>query len=68
MKFAVVIEKAGSNYSAYIPELPGCVATGDSEAEALKEIKEAIKFHLDGLKQDGVIQVQTCSSVQCVEL
>ncbi|MFN7739218.1 MAG: type II toxin-antitoxin system HicB family antitoxin [Cyanobacteriota bacterium] len=52
-KYAVVIEKAASNYSAYVPDLPGCVATGDSIAEIEAEISAAIRFHLDGMRQDG---------------
>lgn len=52
-RFAVVIERAGSNYSAYVPDLPGCVATGESVAEVEREIREAIAFHIDGLREDG---------------
>ncbi|MFM8525905.1 MAG: type II toxin-antitoxin system HicB family antitoxin [Cyanobacteriota bacterium] len=54
MKYAVVIEKAVNNYSAFVPDLPGCVATGDSIAEVETEISAAIRFHLDGLREDGV--------------
>jgi predicted RNase H-like HicB family nuclease len=54
MRFAVVIEKAEGNYSAYIPDLPGCVATGDTVASVEHEIREAIRFHIEGLKQDGL--------------
>ncbi len=50
MRYAVVIEKAENNYSAYVPDLPGCIATGASIAEAEREIREAIEFHLDGLR------------------
>ena len=53
MRYAVVIEKAGKNYSAYVPDLPGCVATGATLEEVECEIKEAIRFHLDGMRQDG---------------
>ena len=53
MKYAIVIEKADSNYSAYVPDLPGCVATGVTSEEAEKEIREAIKFHIEGMKEDG---------------
>jgi predicted RNase H-like HicB family nuclease len=49
MRYAVVIEKADSNYSAYVPDLPGCVATGATIAEVEAEIREAIRFHIDGL-------------------
>jgi predicted RNase H-like HicB family nuclease len=54
MRYAVVIEKAEGNYSAYVPDLPGCVATGDTVAFVEHEIREAIRFHIDGLKQDGL--------------
>jgi len=54
MRYAVVIEKAEGNYSAYVPDLPGCVAAGATPEEAEKEIREAIRFHLDGLRDDGV--------------
>lgn len=50
MRYAIVIEKAGSNYSAYVPDLPGCVATGASLEEVDHEIRAAIVFHLEGLR------------------
>ena len=53
MRYAIVIEKAENNYSAYAPDLPGCVATGVSLEEAGAEIREAIEFHLEGLREDG---------------
>ena len=54
MKYAVVIEKAEANYSAHVPDLPGCVATGASVAETEANIRDAIKFHLDGMREDGL--------------
>jgi predicted RNase H-like HicB family nuclease len=54
MRYAVVIEKANDNYSAYVPDLPGCVATGPTVATVEDEIREAIRFHIDGLKADGL--------------
>ncbi len=54
MRYAVVIEKAPSNYAAYVPDLPGCIATGTTVAETESLIREAIEFHLDGLKADGL--------------
>ena len=54
MRYAVVIEKANGNYSAYVPDLPGCVATGATVAEVEAEIREAMRFHIDGLKADGL--------------
>lgn len=55
MRYAIVIEKAEGNYSAYVPDLPGCVATGATAAEAEAEIREAIAFHLDGMREDGLV-------------
>jgi predicted RNase H-like HicB family nuclease len=53
-RYAVVIEEAGRNYSAYVPDLPGCVATGDTIEEIEREIRDAIQFHIAGLKEDGI--------------
>ena len=53
MRYAIVIEKAGDNYSSYVPDLPGCVATGATVKDAEREICVAIRFHIDGLKEDG---------------
>ena len=53
MRYGVVIEKAESNYSAYVPDLPGCIATGRTVEEVEREIREAIRFHIDGLLEDG---------------
>jgi len=54
MRYAVVIEKAGGNYSAYVPDLPGCVATASTVAAVEQEIRAAIRFHIDGLKAEGL--------------
>ena len=54
MRFAIVIEKAEGNYSAYVPDLPGCVATGDTVPAVEREIRDAIRFHIDGLREDGL--------------
>lgn len=53
MRYAIVIETVGSNYSAYVPDLPGCVSTGATIEETERAIREAIRFHLDGLREDG---------------
>ncbi|MDP9237180.1 MAG: type II toxin-antitoxin system HicB family antitoxin [Chloroflexota bacterium] len=53
MKYWVVIEKSAENYAAYVPDLPGCVATGNSRDEVELNIREAIEFHLAGLAEDG---------------
>ncbi|TIV28745.1 MAG: type II toxin-antitoxin system HicB family antitoxin, partial [Mesorhizobium sp.] len=54
MRYAVVIEKAGSNFSAYVPDLPGCIATGATVPEVENEIRDAIRFHIEGLRADGL--------------
>lgn len=54
MKYLVVIEKANANYSAYLPDLPGCIATGKSKEEARQNIIEALAIHIEGLKEDGL--------------
>ena len=53
-KYAAVIENAGSNYSGYVPDLPGCIATGATVAEVETELRKAIRFHIDGLIEDGL--------------
>jgi predicted RNase H-like HicB family nuclease len=53
MRYAIVIEKAGNNFSAYVPDLPGCVATGATLDDVEAEIRDAIEFHLEGLREDG---------------
>ena len=68
MRYAVVIEKAKSNYSAYVPDLPGCVATGATAAEAEAEIRAAIQFHLEGLRREGFAIPDPSSSVEYVEV
>lgn len=55
MRYVVVIENAGPNYSAYVPDLPGCVATGATPIEVETAIREAIAFHLEGLREDGLL-------------
>jgi predicted RNase H-like HicB family nuclease len=54
MRYGIVIEKANGNYSAYVPDLPGCVATGNTVSETEQRIREAVRFHIDGLKADGL--------------
>ena len=54
MRYGVVIEKAESNYSAYVPDLPGCIATGETVEETERGIREAIRFHIDGLGRAGL--------------
>jgi len=68
MRYAIVIEKAEGNYSAYVPDLPGCVATGGTVAEAESEIREAIAFHLDGMREDGLAIPEPQSQVEYVDV
>jgi len=68
MKYAIVIEKAPSNYSAYVPDLPGCVATGATIEEVEREIRDAIEFHIEGMRQDGENVPQPSSTVEYVDI
>jgi len=67
MRYAIVIEKANGNYSAYVPDLPGCIATGATIREVEDEIRGAIRFHIDGLKEDGVTVPAPTSIAEYVE-
>ena len=67
MRYAIVIDKANGNFSAYVPDLPGCVATGDSVKAVEGEICEAIRFHIDGLKTDGLPVPEPTSIADYVE-
>jgi len=68
MRYAIVIEQAEGNYSAFVPDLPGCVATGTTLPEIEQQIREAIAFHLDGLRQDGLEIPKALSTVEYVEV
>jgi predicted RNase H-like HicB family nuclease len=68
MRYAVVIEKATNNYSAYVPDLPGCIATGKTVEEAEQLIREAIELHLTGLREGGLPIPQPSSQVEYIEV
>jgi predicted RNase H-like HicB family nuclease len=68
MRYAIVIEKADNNYSAYVPDLPGCIATRATIQETEELIREAIEFHLTGLQEDGVPIPQPSSQVEYVDV
>ena len=68
MRYAIVIEKAEGNYSAYVPDLPGCVATGATIVEVEVEIREAMEFHLEGMREDGLPIPAASSQVEYVEV
>lgn len=68
MRYAIVIENAGANYSAYVPDLPGCIATGATIEECEEQIREAMEFHLEGLREDGLAVPEPASLVEYVEI
>ena len=65
MKYTVVIERTPNNYAAYVPDLPGCVATASTREELLEEIREAVDFHIEGMREDGeaIPEPQTTTAV-----
>lgn len=67
MRYAVIIEKGEDSYGAYVPDLPGCVAVGDTPEEVKTLIQEAMEFHLEGLQEDGELIPQPNSSIEYVE-
>ena len=67
MRYAIVIEKAKRNYAAYVPDLPGCVATGRTRAEVQREIRQAIRFHIEGLREDGLPIPKPASICEYIE-
>ena len=68
MKYLVVVEKGSASYGAYVPDLPGCVAVGDTKDEVLTLIREAIEFHLEGMAQEGEAIPQPLSTSELVEV
>ena len=68
LKYPVIIEKANENYSAYCPDLPGCVATGATIKEAVEQIKKAIQFHLEGMKIEGLVIPEPSARIIYIEV
>ena len=68
MRYAVVIEEGETSFGAYVPDLPGCVAAAETRAEVLRLIREAIEFHLEGLREDGELIPAPSSSVEYIEV
>jgi predicted RNase H-like HicB family nuclease len=68
MRYAIVIEKSENGYGAYVPDLPGCVAVGETLREASDLIREAIEFHLEGLTEDGVTPPEPTAVAEYVEV
>jgi predicted RNase H-like HicB family nuclease len=67
MRYAVVIEKAEGNYSAYVPDLPGCIATGMTVEAVENEIRDAIRFHIEGLRADNLAIPEPTSIAEYVD-
>ncbi|MCG6920494.1 MAG: type II toxin-antitoxin system HicB family antitoxin [Acidobacteria bacterium] len=67
-RFLVVVERAGANYSAFAPDLPGCIATGDTVEETRRNMQEAIELHLQGLKEDDLPIPEPGSFAEFVEV
>lgn len=68
MRYAVVIEKSSRNYSAYVPDVPGCIATGKTVALTLRAIRDALEFHFEGMAQDGLLIPDPTSVTEYVEV
>ncbi len=68
MRYLVVVEKGPTSYGAYVPDLPGCIAVGDTKEEVVTLIREAIEFHLEGMAQDGQPIPQPTSTSEFVEI
>jgi predicted RNase H-like HicB family nuclease len=68
MRYAVVIEMAQGNYSAYVPDLPGCIATGETVAEVQQLIREAIELHIAGMREDGLSIPPPSSQVEYIQV
>jgi len=68
MRYAIVIEHAENNLSAYVPDLPGCITTGRTVEEIVQNMREAIELHLGGMREDGLPIPEPCSSVEYVEV
>ena len=68
MRYAIVVEKAENNYSAYVPDLPGCIATGKTRSAVEKNIRAAVELHLQGMREDGESLPEPTSYTELVEV
>jgi len=68
MRYAVIVEEGENSYGAYVPDLPGCAAVAKTKAEVLRLIREAIEFHLEGLREEGLAVPEPASSIEYVEV
>jgi predicted RNase H-like HicB family nuclease len=67
-RYAIVVEKGPTSHGAYVPDLPGCVAAGETRAEVLRLIREAIEFHVETMREDGLAVPEPSSSAEYVEV
>ena len=68
MKYAVIVEEGENSFGAYAPDLPGCVAVGETKEEVLNLIQEAIEFHIEGLREDGQPIPEPSSRIEYIEI
>jgi predicted RNase H-like HicB family nuclease len=68
MRYAIVIEKGEGNYSAYVPDLPGCIATGNTLEEVKHNMREALVLHIEGMREDGKPVPEPTAEVDHVEV
>jgi predicted RNase H-like HicB family nuclease len=68
MRYAVIVEEGESSFGAYVPDLPGCAAVGETKEEVLQLIQEAIEFHIEGLREDGQPVPEPSSSIEYIEV
>jgi predicted RNase H-like HicB family nuclease len=68
MRYAVIVEEGESSFGAYVPDLPGCAAVGETKEEVLLLIQEAIEFHIEGLREDGQPVPEPSSSIEYIEV
>ncbi len=68
MRYVVIVEKGENSFGAYVPDLPGCAAAADTKEEVVKLIQEAIEFHIEGLREDGLPVPKPSSSSEVVEV
>ena len=68
MQYLVIVEKGPSSYGAYVPDLPGCIAVGETRAEVTRLIHEAMEFHIEGLRGDGQTVPPPASQAELVEV
>ena len=68
MQYAVIIEKSGNGFAAYVPDLPGCIAAAKTRTETERLIREAIEFHLEGMREDGEPIPEPTTRVQLVDV